>query len=180
MRRPWPTAGLSRQIKKKVRKIQRRSVVITDYMEPVNTNCDWCPQLQPDTCMSTGTGRSSRIGQIITNNLNINICLDSNTRLKAYPVQRISNCHLQPRMLFFFFLLLAQQPPVGQGLLIHEVSRSHTQWRTTVGWTALDEGSACRRDLLLATHNNPNRQTSMRRWDSNPQSQQESGRRHTP
>jgi len=26
----------------------------------------------------------------------------------------------------FFFLLLQQSPPVGQGLLIHEVSRSHT------------------------------------------------------
>jgi len=35
-----------------------------------------------------------------------------------------------------FFLLLAQQPPVGQGLLIHEVSRSR---RTTVGRTSLDE-----------------------------------------
>ena len=27
---------------------------------------------------------------------------------------------------FFFFFNVAQQPPVGQGLLIHEVSRSHT------------------------------------------------------
>jgi len=26
----------------------------------------------------------------------------------------------------FFVLFLAQQPQVGQGLLIHEVSRSHT------------------------------------------------------
>ena len=28
--------------------------------------------------------------------------------------------------LLFFFFYLAQQPPVGHGLLIHEVSRSHT------------------------------------------------------
>jgi len=29
-------------------------------------------------------------------------------------------------MVIIFFFLLAQQPPVGQGLLIHGVSRSHT------------------------------------------------------
>ena len=53
--------------------------------------------------------------------------------------------------------------------------RDHTQWHTTVGSTPLDEGSARRRDLYLTTHNTYNTQTSMR--DSNPQSQQVSGRR---
>jgi len=37
----------------------------------------------------------------------------------------------------------------------------HTQRRTTVGRTPLDEWSARRRDLYLTTHNNHNRQTSM-------------------
>ena len=37
----------------------------------------------------------------------------------------------------------------------------HTQRRTTVGRTPLDEWSACRRDLYLSTHNTHNRQTSM-------------------
>ena len=37
-----------------------------------------------------------------------------------------------------FYYYLAQQPPVEQGLLIHEVSRSHTR-RTTVSRTPLDE-----------------------------------------
>ena len=37
----------------------------------------------------------------------------------------------------------------------------HTQWRTTVGRSPLDEGSARRRDLYLTTHNTLNRQTSM-------------------
>jgi len=46
-----------------------------------------------------------------------------------------------------YVLFLAQQPPVGHGLLIHEVSRSHTT--TTVGRTPLDEWSARRRDLCL-------------------------------
>ena len=37
---------------------------------------------------------------------------------------------------------------------------NHTQRRTTVGRTPLDEWSAHRRDLYLATHNTHNRQTS--------------------
>ena len=37
----------------------------------------------------------------------------------------------------------------------------HTQRRTTVGRTPLDERSARRRDLCLTTHNTHNRQTSM-------------------
>ena len=37
----------------------------------------------------------------------------------------------------------------------------HTEWRTTVGRTPLDEWSARRRDLYLTTHNTHNRQTSM-------------------
>ena len=36
----------------------------------------------------------------------------------------------------------------------------HTQWRTTVGRTPLDEWSALRRDLYLTTHNTQNRQSS--------------------
>ena len=56
----------------------------------------------------------------------------------------------------------------------------HTQRRTTVCRTPLDEWSARRRDLYLTTHDTHNRQTSMPRWDSNPRSQQGSGRRSTP
>ena len=53
----------------------------------------------------------------------------------------------------------------------------HTQRRTTVGRTPLDEWSARRRDLYLTTHDTHNRQISMPRWDSNPRSQQVSDRR---
>ena len=52
----------------------------------------------------------------------------------------------------------------------------HTQRRITFGRTPLDEGSARRRDLYLTTHIT----TPCPRWDSNPQSQQASGRRPTP
>ena len=44
----------------------------------------------------------------------------------------------------------------------------------------LVEGSACRRDLYLTTHNTNNRHTSMPRRDSNIKSQQVSGRGLTP
>ena len=61
------------------------------------------------------------------------------------------------------FVFGATAPPVGHGLLIHKVSRSqdHTQLRTTVGRTPLDEWSTHRRDLYLTTHNTHNRHTSM-------------------
>ena len=46
-------------------------------------------------------------------------------------------------------------------LLIFTWFLDHTQRRTTVGRTPLNERSVRRRDLYLTTHNNHNRQTSM-------------------
>jgi len=64
---------------------------------------------------------------------------------------------------------------VEPGLLIVEVSRSHSHWALqcyiTLGRTPLDEGSAHRKDLYLTTHSTHNRQTRMTPLDSNPQSQ---------
>jgi hypothetical protein len=51
---------------------------------------------------------------------------------------------------------------------------------TTLGRTPLDEWSARLRDLYLTTHNTHKKQTSMYWRDSNPQSQQASGRGPTP
>jgi len=62
--------------------------------------------------------------------------------------------------MFCLFVLVARQPPLGQVLLIHEVSKS--QRRTTVCRTPLDEWLARRRDLYLTTHNTHKRQTSIR------------------
>ena len=53
---------------------------------------------------------------------------------------------------FGTYFFLAQQPPLVQGLLIHEVSRSYTL-TTTVGRTPLHEGGARRRGLYLTTQN---------------------------
>jgi len=49
-------------------------------------------------------------------------------------------------------------------------SLDHTQRLATLGRTPLDKWSVCRRDLYLTIHNSHNRQTSMPRRDSNPQS----------
>jgi hypothetical protein len=56
----------------------------------------------------------------------------------------------------------------------------HTQRRTTVCSTPLDQWSARSRDIYLTTHNTHNRQKSMPRRNSNPQPQEASGRRPTP
>ena len=74
---------------------------------------------------------------------------------------------------------MARQPPVGQGLLIIENSRSHSDTPQTVG--------------LLWTSDQPDAETSTSQYttfttdiqpcprrDSNQQSQQESGRKPTP
>ena len=63
-------------------------------------------------------------------------------------------------------------PPHCRGFTI-------TLRHTTLGRTPLDAWLARRRDLYLTTYNNRNRHPCPRR-DSNPQSQQASGRRPTP
>jgi len=74
---------------------------------------------------------------------------------------------LVPCNTIFFFGARAPSgpgPPHSRGFL------DHTQRHTTVGRASLGEWSARRRDLYLIIHNTHNRQTSMPRWDSNPQS----------
>jgi hypothetical protein len=61
---------------------------------------------------------------------------------------------------WLLFFAVAQRPNAGHGLLILEVFLDHTQLRTTVGRTPMDEWSACRRDLYLTAHNTHNRQIS--------------------
>ena len=61
--------------------------------------------------------------------------------------------------LLFFFLWRCDPTRVMANSFL--MFLDHTQRRTTVGRTALDEWSARRRDLYLTTHNTHNRQTSM-------------------
>ena len=53
----------------------------------------------------------------------------------------------------------------------------HTQWRSTVGRTPLDEWLARRRDLYLTFTTLTTDKYPCPRWDSNPRSQQASSRR---
>jgi len=59
------------------------------------------------------------------------------------------------------FVLLWRSDPTRAMASSFLMFLDHTQRRTTVGRTPLDEWSARRRDLYLTTHNNHNRQTSM-------------------
>ena len=70
-------------------------------------------------------------------------------------------------------------PPVGHGILIHEVSTTHTKThhsRQGIVWTSdqlVTETSTWQHTTLTTDIHMP-------RWDSNPQSQQASGRKLTP
>jgi hypothetical protein len=62
---------------------------------------------------------------------------------------------------FCLFIFGAAAPPSGQGPPHSWCSLDHTQWRTTLGRTPLDEWSAHHRDLYLTTHNTCKKDTSM-------------------
>ena len=66
-------------------------------------------------------------------------------------------------VLSYIIILFGTTAPPPQGAMVSSFLRflDHTQRRTTVGRTPLDEWSAHRRDLYLKTHNTHNRQTSM-------------------
>jgi hypothetical protein len=56
---------------------------------------------------------------------------------------------------------MAQQHPLGQGLMIVDVPRLHSDTPTKIGTTSMGERLARPTDLYLTTHNTHNRQTSM-------------------
>jgi hypothetical protein len=68
-----------------------------------------------------------------------------------------SNISTNERILFYF----GRKSPHWARASSFTRFLDHTQRRTTVGRTPLDERSARRRDLYLTTHNNHNRQTSI-------------------
>ena len=78
--------------------------------------------------------------------------------------------------ILFFFLWRCDPMRVKASSFLRFLD--HTQRRTTVGRTPLDESSARRRDLYLSTHNTHNKHPCPR-WDSNPRSQQASERPQT-
>jgi hypothetical protein len=77
-----------------------------------------------------------------------------------------------------FFFIWCNSPQWARASLF-TMFLDHTQLRTTVGRTPLDEGSAHRRDLYVTKHDAHNKHPCPR-CDSNPKSRQMSGRRRTP
>ena len=72
---------------------------------------------------------------------------------------KVSRCEPTPRFYLFFFLWSCG--PRRAMASSFKRFLDHTQRRTTVSRTPLDEWSARRRDLYLTTHNTHNKQTSM-------------------
>ena len=64
-------------------------------------------------------------------------------------------------MNFLFVFGSKDPPPQWDRASSFKSFLDHTQRRTTIGRTPLDEWSAHRRDHYLITHNTDNRQTSM-------------------
>jgi hypothetical protein len=80
----------------------------------------------------------------------------------------------------FVCLLLARQPLQWVRASSFTGFLDHTQRHTTVGRTPLDERSARRRGLYLTTHTTLTKDRHpFPLWNSNPQSQQATGRTHT-
>jgi len=81
--------------------------------------------------------------------------------------------------ILYFLLTMVKQPPVGQGLLIIDDSRSHSDTPHSVGllWTSGQPvaETSTRQNTTLTTDRHP-----CPRRDWSPQSQQASGRRPTP
>jgi hypothetical protein len=75
-----------------------------------------------------------------------------------------------------FVVFLSRQPPVRQGLIIHEVYRSHT----TTHHSRWDSSRRVISSLHRRIPNNTKDKHPCPRFYSNPQSQQACGRRHTP
>jgi hypothetical protein len=68
---------------------------------------------------------------------------------------------LELLLVFIYYYILWHCSPARAMASSSTRFLAHTQRRTTVGRTPLDEWSACRRDLYLKTHNTHNRQTYM-------------------
>ena len=78
------------------------------------------------------------------------------------------------------FLYLTPQPPMGHGLHIHEVSRSHSTTHHNRQYSSARVFSSSQISLPDNTQHSQQTDIHASWWDSNPQSQQASGRRPTP
>jgi hypothetical protein len=92
---------------------------------------------------------------------------------------RVTACYQEILVHFCLFVCFWRDSPHWARASSLRRILDHTKRRTTVGRNPMDEWSARRRDLCLTTHNTRDRHPCPP-WDSNPLSQQASGRRPTP
>ena len=83
------------------------------------------------------------------------------TRHSGMQKIRKKNLFFFANRLHFLFLFGATAPPVGHGLIIHEVSRSHITTQHTRCDSSGRVISSSQRPLCVNTNNTHNRQTSM-------------------
>jgi hypothetical protein len=77
-----------------------------------------------------------------------------------YIIWNMNVCGILPNKCCFLFIFLRDSPKWAKASSFTRFL-DHTQRRTTVGKTHLDEWSTSSRDLYVTTHNTQNRQTSM-------------------
>ena len=144
----------------------------TKIVENVITNCVLCYSLSFQTWRDNWCQISGNIDNLILATL-LSIFMRC-----IFPGKR---AHLSKYVKYIksYFFIWLNSPQWARASSFTRLL-DHTQRSTTVGRTPLDEWSARCRDLYLTINNTHNRRTSMPRWDSNPQSQQASGRRPTP
>ena len=137
-----------------------RLITCTEESYPVW--CVWVWQWSLDTDEVLAHWGQLRLGKNkIPLNFEISHHLTSLATVNSFPPTHI---YLAKKVIYFFWRYERAMASSFMRFL------DHTQRRTIVGRTPLDEWSARRRDLYLTTHNTHNRRTSMPRLDSNPQS----------
>ena len=91
----------------------------------------------------------------------------------------VSNAPKFYTSLIILIFFLVRQPPVGQDLLIYEVSRSHTTTHHIRQDSSGREINPSQRPLPDNTQHSQPTERPCPQWDSNPQSEQASSRRPT-
>jgi hypothetical protein len=103
--------------------------------------------------------------------------LSSSNMFFMVPDAEISDLYRHIECIGFVYFWL-DSPPVDQGLLIHEVYRSHNDAPQSVG--LLWASDQLVPDTSTLQHTTLTTDINASRWNSNPQSQQASDRRPTP
>ena len=118
--------------------------------------------VMPETCWAVSLRQSNKILRLIVASSWVFYLSDwRSTEPQTLKKDKLQVCVLKFTLLKSWCFLLWRCDPTRVMAYSSLRFLDHTQRRTTVGRTPLDEWSARRRDLYLTTHNTHNRQTSM-------------------